>query len=185
MATTRYKVSILQVDDTELEYATEMPLDADRVFFDNDNTVFTSDNIQDALEEVRNLSPSKTNTGVYHWARNNATNGSYLLNYGANLAPSNKVGIPLFIDSPVLNELGVGNDKDNITFDILVYAHSGGALTLVYTQNVVLGVGEFTKNFIGLNIPIIGGTMLATQLVFSGFSNRPERLQVTAGVTGG
>lgn len=55
MAVDRLKVLVGEINGQELEYNEEANLDADNVFFDNSGTEFTADNVQDALEEIKNL----------------------------------------------------------------------------------------------------------------------------------
>lgn len=52
MPTSRYCVSLLQIDGTELSYQEELALDADVVYFDNTTNNFSADNVQDAIEEA-------------------------------------------------------------------------------------------------------------------------------------
>jgi len=60
MPTTRYKALIAEIDNVELEFNQEVPLDADRVFFDNAGNDFVADGVQDAIVEARD-----TGTGFF------------------------------------------------------------------------------------------------------------------------
>lgn len=157
------------------------PNGATRVGFDPSDTMYdsTDNTVYKAL--LRVMSPSAVSSGVFHWARSGATSGAYLYNYGAGPISSNQVGIPLFFASSKLSDLSVGNDTDNITITVKVYAHSSSSLTLVHSQLVVFSSGEYEKRFNNLNKNITGGNMLAVRLEYN-VGNKPNNLQVSAGV---
>lgn len=48
----RYKVLVVEVDGAELDVQTEVPLDADRVFYDSSVSGLLATNIQDAITEL-------------------------------------------------------------------------------------------------------------------------------------
>lgn len=137
--------------------------------------------VYDALKRVRQEGSNAISSGVFYWARPNASSDAYLYNYGSGPPASDKVGIPIFVTPAKLNALGIGNGTDNISFTVKIYAHSGGSLTLVHSQSVTLGVGEYYKIFTGLDKAISGGNSLACQLVYTS-QNKPSGLQVSAGV---
>jgi len=48
----RYKVLIVEIDSVELPYQTELPLDADRVYFDDTILGLGVTNVQEAIESL-------------------------------------------------------------------------------------------------------------------------------------
>lgn len=55
MAVTRYKVMIAEIDGTELLFNEELPLDADRIFFNDTGAPFTEDNLNAAVTQAANI----------------------------------------------------------------------------------------------------------------------------------
>lgn len=52
----RYKVSVLQIDDDELNLPTEMPFDADRLYVDPTELSWTeAEDLQQVLEDLKNI----------------------------------------------------------------------------------------------------------------------------------
>lgn len=102
------------------------------IFFDNSTNGFTSDNVQEAIEEIgASASPG------FSFGRSSTTGaGTWLLRVGS--IPSNKTGIPLGIGSPVITNIQVGNENIS-TFDIEIYEHEGNEvnLTLLTTVSIV------------------------------------------------
>lgn len=127
--------------------------------------------------------PGAISSGVFNWKRSSASNGTYLYNYGSGPTPSNLAGIPLFFTPAKLDKLSIACQSDNITFTINLYAHSGGALTLIHTQIVTLGVGVFDAEYIDLNKAITGGRQVAAQLEYTGA--KPSNVEVNAGIIKG
>jgi len=158
------------------QYGTVTDLDKAAILVGNDNNTWDVFNFR---------STQAISSGVFHWARSGATSNTFFFNYGAGPTPSNRVGIPLFLTPSKINDLAVGNNNDDITFTVNLYAHSGGALTLVHSQVVTLGIGVYNATYNDLNKTVTGGNMLACELVYTGSANKPLELQVSAGVVKG
>lgn len=77
MAIIRYKVAILQKDSTELGYQEELDLDADIVFFDDTGSIFTADNVQDAINGVNDaVAPLVVTVPLIH--NGTLSNGNFI-----------------------------------------------------------------------------------------------------------
>jgi hypothetical protein len=57
----RYKVLSVETDGVENDVQTELPLDADRVFFDNTGTGFAATNVKEAIIEAQTGSTTPDN----------------------------------------------------------------------------------------------------------------------------
>jgi hypothetical protein len=57
----RYKVLSVEVDGVESDVQTELPLDADRVFFDNTGTSFTATDVRSAIIQAQTGSVTPDN----------------------------------------------------------------------------------------------------------------------------
>ena len=57
----RYKILVVEVDGSELDVQTELPLDADRVFFDASTSGLAANNLQAAIDELVGSAGSAAN----------------------------------------------------------------------------------------------------------------------------
>lgn len=125
------------------------------IFFDNSTNGFTSDNVQEAIEEIgASASPG------FSFGRSSTTGaGTWLLRVGS--IPSNKTGIPLGISSPVITNIQVGNEVIS-TFDIEIYEHEGNEVNLTLLTTVSI-VSSRTAVF-SINISATSGRQLAAKV---------------------
>lgn len=125
------------------------------IFFDNSTNGFTSDNVQEAIEEIG----ASASPGFSFGRSSTSTAGVWLLRVGT--IPSNKTGVPLGISLPVITNIQVGNE-DISTFDIEIYEHEGNEvnLTLLTTVSIVSSrTGVFS-----VSVPATSGRQLAARV---------------------
>ena len=115
---------------------------AEDVDFDNSTNGFSSDNVQDAIEEIgASASPG------FSFGRKNANNGTWLNRVGE--IPSNRTGVTIGIQSPRVTQIFVSNE-DVETYTIGIYEHDGDSINLVQLGTVSVTSargGNFSVNF--------------------------------------
>jgi len=105
---------------------------AESVPFDNTDTTFTSDNVQDALEEVKTYGEGFPRAGLPLMANGVVTNNQWI-SYNE-LLPNTPIG-PWAVNIR-LNELSWSNTNTNVSFDLLFYKNGTTAGDLFYTYQV-------------------------------------------------
>lgn len=103
---------------------------AQQVPFDNSTNGFTSDNVQNAIEEIgASASPGFT------WGRSGSTSsGTWILNEGV---PSNKAGRTIVLGaSKIVKFFSATEDLDTYTLDI--YWHEGNEINLTYLTTLTV-----------------------------------------------
>lgn len=109
---------------------------ASSIPFDNTDTEFESDNVQEAIEEI-GISASP---GFSFGRSGNLSNGTWLLNDGV---PSNRTGKFIFLNEPELFQIFVSSENID-TYTITVYEHDGDSINLsvIDTLNVTSARGN-------------------------------------------
>lgn len=109
---------------------------AESIPFDNDSNGFSSDNVQDAIEEIgASASPG------FSFGRSGTVSTNSWLRRPGNV-PSNRAGVTIPIDNPEIISVACSNrNVDNYT--ISVYEHDGNQtnLTLLGSVSVVNATG--------------------------------------------
>ena len=125
------------------------------IFFDNATNGFVSDDIQGAIEELKDTVATSASPGFSFGRSGNTPSGTWMNNEEV---PSNKAGRFVYINNAVITNVFVGNENIS-TFDIEVYSHEGDEinLTLLGTVSVIASRGD---SFV-VNFPVATGTQLA------------------------
>ncbi len=133
------RVLIGEKDGVEYGTSVEYTLLAADVPFDNTGTGFTATNVQDAITEVgAGASPG------FSFSRPGTLNHKVWLNKAGGVT-SNRAGVAIFIDNPVITKVACTTENLN-TYDITVYEHSGDQVNLVVLGTVSV-VNERTHIF--------------------------------------
>lgn len=123
--------------------------------FNNSTNGFSSNNVQDAIEEIgASASPG------FSFGRNGALSQNTWLRRPGNV-PSNRAGVTVSINSPVVTAVSCAN-RNVETYDVEIYEHEGNEvnLTLLGTVTVTAATSDsFTVNF-----PVTQGRQLAVRL---------------------
>lgn len=135
---------------------------ASSVPFNNDATSFTSNNVQDALEEAVTLAEGKPRAFVAYWDWN--SNPIYLYLFGQ--TRSNDVPFPVASDS-ILREMSCSGDQNNVDASVMfaLYSTNGaeptnfGTLAEATNQQVTYQEGD---------LPYVGTTRVTVELVNNG-----------------
>lgn len=109
---------------------------AESIPFDNDSNGFSSDNVQDAIEEIG----ASASPGFSFGRSGKVSTNSWLRRPGN--VPSNRAGVTIPIDNPEIISVACSNrNVDNYT--ISVYEHDGNQtnLTLLGSVSVVNATG--------------------------------------------
>lgn len=147
---------------------------AGAVPFDNASNGFIADEVQGAIEELSNQVSQSASPGFSFGRSGNIPSGTWLLRPGS--VPSNKTGIPLAINSPVITLIAVGNELIS-TFTVQVYEHEGDEvnLTLLGSVSVVNArTGTFPVSF-----PATAGRQLAIYISSGSAKNPGVDLQLS------
>lgn len=107
--------------------------DAKETPFDNSTNGFIADDVQAAIEEIRDATDVSASPGFTWGKSGNVTSESWLLN---DTVPSNKSGRAIFINNPSLEAIFVRCENAS-TFDLEVYEHDSITFTLITTVSVV------------------------------------------------
>lgn len=135
---------------------------ASSIFFDSENNDFTSDNVQDALEEAVTLAEGKPRAFVSYWDWN--SNPIYLYLFGQ--TRSNEVPFPVAVNSK-LREMSCSGDQNNVDASVIfaLYKTDGsvpsnfGSLATATNQQVTYKEGD---------LPYTGTTRVTVELVNNG-----------------
>lgn len=133
--------------------------------FDNSTNGFVSDNVQAAIEEV-----GVTASPGFGFGRSGSVSrNTWLLRSGS--VPSNKTGVAIGINNPLLKQIDVGNES-NGTFDISIYEHQGNGIgmTLLTTVTVNGRTGSFTEADFG-TVTATKGQQIAVRLTSGSAKN--------------
>lgn len=127
---------------------------ASDIGFNNTGTDFSSDNVQDALEEVGNsASPG------FSYGRSGLIGvNTWLLN---ETVPSNRTGRTVSISSPVVKKVAIAN-RNISSFEVTFYEHEGNSVNLntLGSVNVVNSrSAEFT-----VSVPVTQNKQIAVRL---------------------
>ena len=111
--------------------------------FDNDSNGFTSDNVQDAIEEIG----ASASPGFSFGRSGNVSSGTWLRRPGN--VPSNRAGVTVPIANPTIVEISTSN-RNIDTYTIEIVQHEGNLVNLVSLGTVTVisaRGGTFTVNF--------------------------------------
>lgn len=115
---------------------------AGTVPFDNTSNGFSSDNVQDAIEEIgASASPG------FSFGRGSASTGTWLNRVGE--IPSNRTGVTIGINSPIVTKVFCASENVD-TYTIGIYDHDGDSINLNLLGTVTVTaarVGNFTTSF--------------------------------------
>ena len=141
--------------------------------FDNDNTDFVSDNVQDVIVELSNTVSTSASPGFSFGRSSNVGANTWLQITGS--VPSNRTGIPVAIQNASLALVSVGNENIS-TFDITIYEHEGDQINLT-TLTTVSVVSARTGNFL-VDVPVTTGRQLAARVTSGSARNIGVSLQL-------
>lgn len=127
--------------------------------FDNDANGFTSDNVQDAIEEINTGVQTTASPGFTFGRSGNLPANTWLQN---ETVPSNKAGHTVNLTAPIIQEITVSSE-DIDTFNVGIYEHEGDEinLTLLTTVSIIAARGG---TFTGLSVSITAGRQLAARI---------------------
>ena len=149
------KVLISEVNGTELEFQRELALNADNVPFDNTSNGFTSDNVQDALEEIG----ASASPGLSFGRAGSLSVGTWLRRVGE--IPSNQTGIIVGINNPEVTRVLCSN-RNVETYTIQVYEHDGNSVNLALLGSVTVTAKR--GDTFSVNFPTTKNKQLAVRL---------------------
>ena len=132
---------------------------AEQVPFDNDTNGFISEDVQAAIEEVKNTVETTALPGFSYGRSGNTTANTWLLN---NQVPSNIVGVPVGTTNPVITEIWAGSENLD-TYDIEVHEHDGDEINLSLLTTVSV-VAQRTATF-NISVNTTKNKQLAVKLV--------------------
>ena len=130
--------------------------------FDNTNTNFQSENVQNALEEAVTLAEGKPRAFVAYWDWN--SNPIYLYLFGQ--TRSNDVPFPVASDS-ILREMSCSGDQNNVDASVIfaLYRTTGGEPTNFGTLPEAVNQGMTFKEG---DLPYAGTTRVTVEIVNNG-----------------
>ena len=130
------KFSILEIDGTELDIATEYEPQAEDIAFDNVGTGFAADTVQEALTEVG----ASASPGFSFGRSGNLSSGTWLRRPGN--VPSNRAGVTIPIANPIITKISCSN-RNIETYEVEIYEHEGNEvnLTLLATISITAARG--------------------------------------------
>ena len=130
---------------------------ASSIPFDNENTEFSSTNVQDAIQEIgASASPG------FSFGRSSATSGTWLNRVGE--IPSNRTGVRIGINNPIVTDVSVSCENIE-TYTVGIYVHDGDSinLQLLGTVSVVAARGGVFQ----VNYPTVKNKQLAVRVTTS------------------
>lgn len=130
--------------------------------FDKNNNPslgFSSDNVQEAIEELRQEVASSASPGWSFGKSGNVTSNSWLLVDGS--VPSNKAGKAIYLSDCFLEAVYVRCENAS-TFTVEVYEHDGVTFTLVYTFS--LTAQRAKDEILAIPVALTTGWELAVKL---------------------
>ena len=141
--------------------------------FDPTGTDLTEEQVGPAIRELAATVGVSASPGFQFGRAGNLNDGTYLYTVGG--VPSNRAGITVALDNPVITAVYVANQNIS-TFDIQIFQHDGNeaGITFVGTVSIVNArSGTFAVNF-----PLIKGRQLATRVNFGSARNCNVGLQL-------
>lgn len=157
------KVKITEKNGVELEFDEELELSASNVTFDNSTNGFSSDNIQDAIEE----SGASASPGFSFGRSGNVSANTWLRRPGN--VPSNRAGVTIPITSPIISEVSCSN-RNIDSYTLEVWEHEGNL-----TNSNLLGTVSITSargGVFSVNFTSSKGKQIAVRLASGGGSVR-------------
>lgn len=137
----------------------ELPPIAEDVEFDPSNCeALTTDNVQEAIDELCNVVAVSASPGFTWGKSGNVSSNTWLLN---DTVPSNKTGRVVFLNSATLEKVFVSNENVN-TFDLEIYEHDGTTFTLITTVSIV---AQRAQSFTIASLALTANKELAVKLV--------------------
>lgn len=145
--------------------------------FDPTGSTLISTNAEDAIKELANTVGVSASPGYGFGRSGNVVSGTWFVTVGS--VPSNKAGITIALNNPMIMQVFVANEDIN-TFNIEIYQHQGNEinLTLLGTVNVV---AARSANF-DVAFPATSGYQLAVKLVGGSAKNCNVGLQLKGSV---
>ena len=132
---------------------------AGTVPFDNSTNGFISDEVQGAIEEVKDLTTSSSSPG-FTWGRSgNLTSGAWLLNDGV---PSNKAGRTIVLSEAKIVKVFTANE-DLDTYSIGIYSHDGNDINITLLTTLTVTASR-TGNSGTISISVPSGKQLGVRL---------------------
>lgn len=164
----KIKVLIGEKNDVELDRE-EHILIADEIPFDNTNNSFDSEDVQGAIEEVgAGASPG------FSFSRTSNVSSKAWLNRAGGVA-SNRAGIAIFIDDPVITKIACTCENQN-TYDVTVYEHEGDEVNLV--ELITVSVINSRTEIFDVNVSATKGKQLAVRVTNGSARNPGVDLQL-------
>jgi hypothetical protein len=133
---------------------------ANNVYFDPDNCdAITSDNVQDAVDELCTQVSQSASPG-FSWGRSgNVSSGTWLQNDNVS---SNKAGRTVTFGSPQIVRIFVATEDLN-TYTVEVYEHEGDSINLTLLTSLSV-VASRTGDSGAISVPMTSGEQLAVKL---------------------
>jgi hypothetical protein len=130
--------------------------------FDNSSNGFSSDTVQDAIEEIG----ASASPGFSFGRNGNLSQNTWLRRPGN--VPSNRAGVTININNPVITSISCAN-RNIETYDVEIYEHDGNAsgLTLLGTVTVMTA----TSQTFNVSFPATKGRQIAVRLGSTGTGN--------------
>lgn len=128
---------------------------AESVPFDNENNGFTSDNVQDAIQEIG----ASASPGFSFGRSGTLSNNTWLRRPGN--VPSNRAGITVSISNPKIVKVSCSN-RNIETYDIRIYEHDGNQVNLTLLGTV--SVNSARGGIFDVDIAVTEGKQLAVRL---------------------
>jgi hypothetical protein len=141
------------------------------IWFDNSTSDLISENVQDAIEEINDKIFESSSPGFAFGRNGNISSNTWMQQ---NDVPSNRTGIPVYLDDPVLDAVSIANENAS-TFSVEIYEHDGSTFTLLHTVAVA---AARTERDIGINVPVTVGKELAVKVVSGSAKNLVVILQL-------
>lgn len=149
------KVLIAEKNGTELEYNEEYSLEAETIPFDNTDSGFEAETVQEALTEVG----ASASPGFSFGKSGIVSAGDWLLRSGA--VPSNKTGVTIGIENPAVYQIACSNSEVD-TYDVTIYEHDGNQLNINTLGTVT--VTSDTGEIFDVDFPATKGMQIAVKL---------------------
>ena len=142
--------------------------------FDNSTNGFVSDNVQGAIEEIKEELSNLLSPGYSFGKSGNVTNNTWLWREGN--IPSDKTGYTLGAANPVLYRINCGSEQ-NDTYSISVYMHDGSLINLLLITTVSI-VNSRRQTFY-VSFPLTQNRQIAVRLTSGSAKNLGVDLQAT------
>lgn len=140
---------------------------------DDTNLSFDAETVQEGFENQNSAVIASGSPGWSFGRSGNNNKNSWLLRVGS--VPSNKVGVPVRLNSAKIVGISVGNEDIN-TFDVAIYSHDGDEVNLavlVVVQIVASRTGVFS-----VDVPVTTGKQLAARITEGSAKNVGVDLEI-------